>query len=72
MKTLKIIIEYGEDMFGAYAERISGVYGSGDTVEETKQSILDSIKLLKEYNTAENIPSILKGEYNIVYHFNVG
>ncbi|WP_099366770.1 type II toxin-antitoxin system HicB family antitoxin [Sphingobacterium sp. 1.A.4] len=69
MKTLKIIIERGEDMFGAYADRISGVYGAGDTVEETKQSILDSIELLKEYNSAGNIPSILKGDYNIVYHF---
>ncbi|MEI5984655.1 MULTISPECIES: type II toxin-antitoxin system HicB family antitoxin [Sphingobacterium] len=69
MKTLEIIIERGEEMFGAYAERIKGVYGTGNTVEETKQSILDSIELLKEYNTAENIPNVLKGDYNIVYHF---
>lgn len=69
MKTLKIIIERGEDMFGAYAENVAGIYGAGDTVEETKKSILDSIELLKEYNSLENIPKILKGEYNILYHF---
>jgi len=38
-------------------------------VEEAKQSILDSIALLKEYNTPDNIPSLLKGDYSIVYHF---
>lgn len=69
MKSLEIIIERGEDMFGEYAVRIKGVYGAGNTIEETKQSILDSIELLKEYNTAENIPSLLKDDYNIVYHF---
>ncbi|MGX1639951.1 type II toxin-antitoxin system HicB family antitoxin [Sphingobacterium sp. NPDC055431] len=69
MKTLKIIIERSDDMFDAYAENIPGIYGGGDTVEEIKLSILNSIELLKEYNTIENIPSLLKGDYNIVYHF---
>jgi len=61
MKTLKIIIERSADMFSAYAENVPGIYGGGDTVEEAKQSILDSIALLKEYNTPDNIPSILEG-----------
>lgn len=69
MKTLKIIIERGEDMFGAYAQNIAGVYGAGDTVQETKQSILDSIELLMEHNSVENVPSILKGKYDIIYCF---
>ena len=69
MKTLKIIIERSADMFSAYAENVPGIYGGGDTVEEAKQSILDSIALLKEYNTPDNIPSLLKGDYSIVYHF---
>lgn len=69
MKTLKIIIERSEDMFSAYAENVEGVYGGGDTVEEAKQSILDAIRLLNEYNEPKNIPGLLKGAYNIVYHF---
>jgi len=40
-----------------------------DTVEEVKQSVLDAIRLLKDYNTDENIPAILKGDYQIVYRF---
>lgn len=69
MKTIKIIIEKTDDMFSAFAENVEGIYAGGDTVEEVKQSVLDSIRLLKEYNTNENIPAILKGEYQISYKF---
>lgn len=69
MKTLKIVIERSEDMFSAYAENSAGIYGGGDTVEEAKQSILNAIRLLKEYNEPKDVPSILNGEYDIVYHF---
>ncbi|GGC40839.1 hypothetical protein GCM10011386_36080 [Parapedobacter defluvii] len=69
MKTLKIIIERSADMFSAYAENVPGIYGGGDTVEDAKQSILESVALLKEYNTSDDIPALLKGDYNIVYHF---
>ena len=56
-------------MYTAYAENTKGIYAGGDTVEEVKQSVLDAIRLLKKYNTDENIPGILKGDYQIVYHF---
>lgn len=69
MKTIKIIIEKTDDMFSAFAENVEGIYAGGDTVEEVKQSVLDSIRLLKEYNTDENIPAILKGDYQIAYKF---
>ncbi|MGN5955682.1 hypothetical protein ACP6L2_13810 [Sphingobacterium lactis] len=69
MKTLKIVIERSADMFSAYAENANGIYGGGDTVEETKQSILEAIEIYKNEFTPENIPAILKGEYEIVYHF---
>ena len=71
MKTLKIVIERGADMFGAYAENAKGIYAGGHTVEEAKQSILDAIKIIKEEFTTENIPAILKGDYEIKYHFDV-
>lgn len=67
MNTLKIIIERSEDMFSAYAENAEGIYGGGDTVEEAKQSILDAIAIIKEEFTTDNIPSILKGNYEIGY-----
>ncbi|QYS85394.1 type II toxin-antitoxin system HicB family antitoxin [Flavobacterium oreochromis] len=69
MKIVRIIIERSEDMFSAFAENVEGIYAGGDTVEEAKQSVLDSIRLLKEHNSLENIPDILKGEYNVVFLF---
>lgn len=54
-------------MFSAYAEDFSGIYGGGDTVEETKQSMLDTIQIIKNEFGPENIPAILQGEYEIIY-----
>lgn len=71
MKTLKIVIERSADMFSAYAENAEGIYGGGASVEEAKQSILESIRIIKNEFTAENIPAILKADYEIVYNFDV-
>lgn len=69
MKKIKIIIEKSTDHYNAYADNVRGIYAGGDTVEEVKQSVLESIALLKEFNDEDHIPSILKGEYEIVYKF---
>ena len=69
MKQVKIIIERSEKMFWAYAENVPFITGSDYTVEETKNSILEVIKIFKKENKVENIPAILKGEYSIVYKF---
>ena len=69
MQTLKIIIEKTKNLYSSYAENAEGIYGGGKTVEEAKQSVLDAIRLLKEYNTPENIPAILKSKYQIIYKF---
>ncbi|HEY6082977.1 MAG TPA: hypothetical protein VIU45_05930 [Chitinophagaceae bacterium] len=69
MKSIKIIIERGKDQYAAYAENVDGIYGAGDTPDEAKQSVEKSIKLFKKYNAPENIPAILKGEYEITYRF---
>jgi predicted RNase H-like HicB family nuclease len=71
METVKIIIEKTDDLFSAYADNVEGIYAGGETVEEVKQSVLDAIELLKEHNTEENIPTILKGNYEITYHFDL-
>jgi len=68
MKQLKIIIGRSKDNYGAYAENAPGIYGGGDTVEEAKKSVLDAIAFYKE-NKPVNTPSILKGEYEIVFKF---
>lgn len=67
MKTIKVIIERSKDMFSAYAENMEGIYGGGETVADAKQSILDAIALYKKHNSI--IPSVLKGNYSIVYKF---
>lgn len=67
MKTIKIIVEETKDGFSAYADNVEGIYAGGDTLNEVKSNILNAIKLLKENNTENNIPEILKGEYQVVY-----
>lgn len=68
-KKVKIVIERSKDSYGSYAENVDGVWGCGDSVEEAKRSALEAIELLKKYNHDKNIPSILKGEYEIVFKF---
>ncbi|MEO6231677.1 MAG: hypothetical protein ABJB11_04735 [Ferruginibacter sp.] len=68
-KQIKIIIERSGDSFTSYAKNVPGIYGHGDTVEEAKQSALDGIHLFKKNNEDVNVPSILKGEYEIVFKF---
>jgi hypothetical protein len=66
MKGEKIIIERSKDAFWAYAEQAEGVSGAGDTVEEAKQSLLESIELQKELG---NWPKSLGESYTLVYKF---
>lgn len=69
MKQIKIIIERSKDSYSAYAENVEGIYGAGDTVAEAKQSIMDSIRLLKKYNDDDNIPKVLKDKYELKFKF---
>ncbi|MDR2038739.1 MAG: type II toxin-antitoxin system HicB family antitoxin [Bacteroidales bacterium] len=68
MKKLIIIIEKSSDHYGAYADNCPGIYGGGDTVEEAKEEALKGLELLLEGN---DVPDILKGEYEIEYKFDV-
>lgn len=71
MKLVKIIVEKSADHFTAYADNVEGIYASGDTVAEVKQSVEDAIRLLVKYNDAENIPTALKGKFELVYKFDI-
>lgn len=70
IKNIKIVIERSNDLYCAFAENVNGAYGSGNSVIEAKESVLKSINLLQKYNK-DNIPSILKGEYLVVYKYDV-
>jgi predicted RNase H-like HicB family nuclease len=67
MNEVKIIVERSKDFYTAYADNVDGVYGGGATIEEAKQSALDGICLLKEFNSLDNVPDILKGDYEVVF-----
>jgi hypothetical protein len=66
MKQVKVIIERSEDAFWAYAEQVEGVSGGGDTVEEAKHSLMESIELQKEL---DNWPKSLGKNYTLVFKF---
>ena len=68
MKKIFIKIERTRDCYSAYAENVEGIYAGGDTISELKESVNNSIKLIKEYN-GDNIPAILKSEYQLVYQY---
>jgi len=67
MQTITIVIEKIDDFYSAYAENVKGIYGAADTIDEAKKSINRAIKLFRKYNKPENIPEILKGEYQLEY-----
>lgn len=69
MGKISVTIEKGADLFGAWADNVPGIYGEGETVKETKESILAAIALYKEYN--DDIPSELAGDVEIEWHFDV-
>ncbi|QRQ99970.1 helix-turn-helix domain-containing protein [Dyadobacter sandarakinus] len=70
MKKIRIIIGRSEDHYGAYAENVEKINGAGATVEEVKQSVLETIELLQTFDD-KNIPAALKGEYQIIWKFDV-
>ncbi|WP_300729530.1 hypothetical protein [uncultured Bacteroides sp.] len=71
MKTINVTITKGPDLFEAYADKIPGIYGQGESVQKVKEDILQSIALYKGYNTDENIPEVLKRDFEIIWHFDV-
>ena len=69
MNTIKIIIEKTSDHYSAYADNCDGIYGAGNTVEEAKENVLEGLRLLVESRPANELPDMLKNEYEIVYGF---
>lgn len=68
----KIIINIGasKNHFGAYAENCPGIYGAGNTVQKAKENVLEGLRLFIEHRQ-DDLPDILKSEYEIEYHFDI-
>ena len=69
MGKISVTIEKGDELFGAWAESIKGIYGEGRTVKETKENLLASIRLYKELNM--ELPVELRGDVEVEWHFDV-
>ena len=69
MEKLIIIIEKSSDYYDAYADNCYGIYGAGNTVEEAKKNVLEGLRLFINTKKEEELPEILKGDYEIVYKF---
>ena len=59
------------DSFGAYSENCDGIYAAGDTVEACKQDVEKAIELIKENLPEERWPEEIKGEYRLVWHYDI-
>lgn len=65
MKQIKVIIERSKGAFSAYAENAEGISGMGDTVQEAKESLLESIEIQKE------LGNLKVNQFEIVYKFDM-
>jgi predicted RNase H-like HicB family nuclease len=68
MGKIKVTIEKGAELFGAWAD-VPGIYGEGETVQETKESIMSAIELYKKYNDV--LPEQLQGDVEVEWTFDV-
>jgi predicted RNase H-like HicB family nuclease len=69
MEKLIVTICKGDEGYGAWVENLPGVYGEGDTVETTKQSIINGLNLYIKHN--KNLPALLQHEYEMEFHLDV-
>lgn len=69
----KLIINIcaSQDSFGAFSENCDGIYAAGDTIDECKKDVETAIELIKKNLPEEQWPNIIKGEYEIVWHYDV-
>ncbi|KAA6328153.1 hypothetical protein EZS27_022925 [termite gut metagenome] len=73
MKTIKVIIEQAENNYCAYLESIDGIVAVGDSIEEIKANMCDSIQVLKDEcdEFGYEFPEELQGEYELFYQMDV-
>ena len=59
------------DSFGAYSENCEGIYAAGGTVEECKKDVEVAIALIKKNLPEERWPEQIKGDYTLVWHYDI-
>ncbi len=67
----KIIVQIGasSNHYGAFAVNCEGIYGAGDSIEETKADIEGAIRLIKETLPEDQWPEKIKGDYEIEWQY---
>ncbi|MCD8387223.1 MAG: hypothetical protein LUD17_10080 [Bacteroidales bacterium] len=48
--------------YGAFAINTDGIYGAGDTIEDCKADVIESIRLIKENLPKSQWPELLQSE----------
>ncbi len=71
MKKLIINICASNDSFGAYSDNCEGIYAAGNTIEECKKDVESAISIIKEELPEDQWPDIIKGEYEIEWHYDI-
>lgn len=71
MEKLVVYVCSSKDNFGAYAENADGIFAAGNTVEECQADVFRVIDIIKREMPEERIPDILKGDFEIEWHYDV-
>lgn len=75
METIKAIIDRAADgTYSVYCEEVPLFFGIGDTIDQAKEEMLETIRLTKEEigkDVAAVYPDWLDGEYEIEYKYDV-
>ncbi|OAV75995.1 hypothetical protein Barb7_00359 [Bacteroidales bacterium Barb7] len=69
MEKIIIVVGASSDSFGAYGENIDCMFGCGDTPEEAIENAKEGLRMAINSWTEEQIPDILKGEYEFDYKY---
>lgn len=69
MRNLTVIIERTENNYSAYIQEVDGIFATGNSVQEIKQGIIDSISVLVEdcKEFGGEIPRELQDEYVLTF-----
>lgn len=69
MATLTVIIERSGSNYSAYIQDIDGIIAVGNSIQQIKQGIIDSINALVEdcKEFGGEIPQELQGEYSLTF-----
>ena len=72
-KTLKAVIEFADNNYTAYLADIDVIIGIGDTLDDVKKSLEESIAFTLEEAEADGVevPEQLRGEYELKYTFDL-